>query len=163
MKEITVIVETPKGTAQKYDFDATNNRFKLDKVLPAGMSFPYDFGFITDTKGEDGDPLDVVVISELGTFVGCCLDCRIIGAITAEQTKDKKTVRNDRFIAIPMASHVFKDVHKIKDLPKQLIEELQQFFVNYNQEEGRKFKPLGLISGSKSLALIRSQTKKTRG
>lgn len=98
MKVVNAIIESPKGQGHKYDFEPETKFFKLMKVLPAGLVFPFDFGFIPKTKGEDGDPLDVVVISEIPTFPGCSMDCRIIGAITANQTeKDGETVRNDRF------------------------------------------------------------------
>ena len=134
METITAIVETPKGSAQKYDYDEKNKWYKLKKVMPAGMVFPYDFGFIPGTKGEDGDPLDIIIISELKSFPGCAMDCRVIGAITAEQTEKGKTVRNDRFIAIPDVSHMFSDIKDINDLPKGIIEQLQQFFINYNEK-----------------------------
>lgn len=84
MQLITAIVETPKGNAQKYDYDAESKWFKLKKILPAGMVFPFDFGFIPVTKGGDGDPLDIIIISEFKSFPGCAMECRIIGAITAE-------------------------------------------------------------------------------
>ncbi|QEM11306.1 inorganic diphosphatase [Mucilaginibacter rubeus] len=70
---ITVIVETPKGSGHKYDYDTATKQFKLKKLLPAGMVFPFDFGFIPNTVGGDGDPLDVLVISEISTFPGCVI------------------------------------------------------------------------------------------
>lgn len=118
MKQVTAIVETPKGSAQKYDWDEKLRMFKLNKILPAGLVFPFDFGFIPGTKGEDGDPLDVIIISELKSFPGCAMDCRIIGAITAKQTElDGNTVRNDRYLAIPEVSHLFKEFIRIKTFP----------------------------------------------
>ena len=107
MKTITAIVETPRGSAQKYDYDPKNKWFELSKIMPAGMVFPFDFGFIPNTKGEDGDPLDIIIISELKSFPGCVMKCRIIGAITAEQTEKGETVRNDRFLAVPEVSQIF--------------------------------------------------------
>src|ERR1051325_6834357 len=98
---ITAIVETPRGSAQKYDYDKKKKWFKLKKMMPAGMVFPFDFGFIPGTKGGDGDPLDVVIISELKSFPGCCMDCNVIGGFKATQTENGKTVRNDRFFVIP--------------------------------------------------------------
>src|SRR4030095_6369393 len=117
MQTIEIIVETPKGSAQKYDYDPENQWFKLKKVMPAGMVFPFDFGFIPGTKGEDGDPLDIIVISELKSFPGCCMECRVIGGITAEQTEKGKTVRNDRFLAVPETSQLFAEIRSIEDLP----------------------------------------------
>src|SRR3954462_11587170 len=110
MKTLTAIVETPKGSAQKYTYEPEHKWLKLKKIMPAGMVFPFDFGFIPDTKGEDGDPLDIIIISELKSFPGCVMDCRVIGAITAEQTEEGNTVRNDRFLAIPEISQLFAKV-----------------------------------------------------
>jgi inorganic pyrophosphatase len=156
MKTITAIVETPKGSAQKYDYDKKNKWFKLRKIMPAGMVFPFDFGFIPGTKGEDGDPLDIIIISELRSFPGCAMDCRVIGGIVAKQTeKNKTTVRNDRFLAIPEASQMFAEVKSIADLPNDIIEQLENFFVNYNEEEGKKFTPLKNIDAKEAYKLIK--------
>src|SRR5882757_7133861 len=118
MGTVDVVIETPKGSAQKYDYDEETHFFKLKKILPSGMVFPYDFGFIPDTKGEDGDPLDVIVISEFCSFPGVIIKCRIIGGIKAEQSEEedsKKMIRNDRFIAVPACSNIFQDVKEVKD------------------------------------------------
>src|SRR5690348_5029710 len=118
---MNIIVETPKGSTCKYDYDPDMRLFKLKKILPAGMVFPFDFGFIPGTKGEDGDPLDAIIISELKTFPGCIMECRITGGITAKQTEKGKTVRNDRFIAIPEVSQLFSNIQELKDLPAEVI------------------------------------------
>ena len=156
MQTITVVVETPKGSAQKYDYDEKNKWFQLKKILPAGMVFPFDFGFIPGTKGEDGDPLDIIVISELKSFPGCVMECRVIGAIVAEQTEKGKTVRNDRFLAIPEVSQLFANIKSIKDLPEDIVEEIEKFFMNYNELANKKFKPLERMDASKALKLIKT-------
>jgi len=152
-----VIIETTKGSVEKYDYDTELRLFKLKKSLPAGMSFPYDFGFIPNTKGGDGDPLDAIVISEFKTFTGCLVECRIVGCIQAEQTEKKQTVRNDRYIAIPLVSETFGYVDDIKDMPKSIITELEYFFINYNKIEGKKFNPIKNISGKDAMKLINKQ------
>src|SRR6478735_7885677 len=157
MQTITAVVETPKGSAQKYDFDPEKNWFKLKKIMPAGMVFPFDFGFIPDTKGEDGDPLDIIIISEFQSFPGCVMDCRVIGAITAQQTEKGKTVRNDRFIAIPEASLLFANMKTLADLPSGIIEQLEKFFINYNELAEKKFKPLKRLDAKKALKLIKPE------
>jgi inorganic pyrophosphatase len=142
MNILKIVVETPKGSTQKYDYNPDTNFFELNKVLPASMVFPFDFGFIPGTKGQDGDPLDVVVISESGNFPGCMIQVRIIGVIEAEQgeTGAAKTYRNDRYLAVPQVSVVFSEVNDLKDLPKKLMEELENFFTQYNLLSGKKFK-----------------------
>ncbi|MXV52401.1 inorganic diphosphatase [Pedobacter sp. HMF7647] len=155
MKALTVIIETPKGSTQKFDYEPDLKCFKLKKILPAGLAFPFDFGFITNTKGEDGDPLDVIVISEIKTFTGCCMDCRIIGSIKALQTeRDGQSMRNDRFLAIPEVSTLFVNVKDIDDLPHGIIDELERFFENYNEQAGKKFEVLERLSSEDAYKLI---------
>src|SRR5712675_1622028 len=124
---IAVIIETPKGSRNKYAFDPEERIFALKKVLPAGMAFPYDFGFVPSTKGGDGDPLDVLVLMDEPAFGGCKLRCRIIGLIEGEQGGKKKTERNDRLIAIEVANHSYARVRHIDDLGKEFERELEEF------------------------------------
>lgn len=160
MSSVDIVVETPKGSAQKYDYVPNTPFFRLSKILPAGMVFPYDFGFIPKTKGEDGDPLDVIVISEFNSFPGVIIKCRIIGGIKAEQSKEedsKELIRNDRFIAIPKCSNIFEEIAEVKDLPKQIIRDLEEFFVDYNKLEGKKFKVLKMMDAKESKTQIDKQ------
>ena len=116
------------------------------------------------TEGEDGDPLDVIVISEFNSFPGVIIKCRIIGAINAEQSEDKeqyKMIRNDRYLAIPKCSNIFQDVGKMADLPKQITDNLEEFFVDYNKLEGKKFKALEKIGPKEAQHLISDQLSKT--
>lgn len=157
---VDVIIETPKGSSQKYDYVPNTPFFKLSKILPSGMVFPYDFGFIPKTKGEDGDPLDAIVISEFNSFPGVIIKCRIIGAIKAEQSDDKnghKLIRNDRYLAIPKCSNIFQNIEKMADLPKQITDELEEFFVDYNRLEGKKFKAIDKIGPKEAKHLISDQ------
>lgn len=164
MKPVTVIIECPKGTGHKYNYVPEMNCFKLTKVMPAGLVFPFDFGFINGTKGEDGDPLDIIVISEIKSFTGCCMDCRIIGGIKAEQTeRDGETMRNDRFLGIPVVSELFKDIHHTKDLPPEIISQLENFFKNYNDQAGKEFTVLGRLSDDEAYTLILNQTQAVAG
>jgi inorganic pyrophosphatase len=132
-----IIIETPKGSRQKYSYDKESKLFRLKKVLAPGLVFPYDFGFIPGTKGEDGDPLDILVISEYHGFPGCLMDVRIAGCLQAVQSTGKSSHRNDRFIGILEQSSVFEDVATLEDLPITLIESIKLFFVTYLQAEGK--------------------------
>src|SRR5277367_676841 len=87
---VQVIIETPKGSRNKYAFDPEEKVFELKKVLPAGMAFPYDFGFVPSTKADDGDPVDVLVLMDEPAFAGCVLSCRPIGVVQGEQGDKKK-------------------------------------------------------------------------
>jgi inorganic pyrophosphatase len=155
MQPITVVVETPKGSAEKFDYEPAYKAFKLNKVMPAGMVFPYDFGFIPDTKGGDGDPLDIIILSEFKTFTGCLLDCRILGGILAQQTeRDGNQMRNDRFIGVPAVSHQYDGINSLKDLPPHLLDELEHFFKAYNEMTGKLFEPLERVGPEKAYELI---------
>ena len=141
-----IIVETPKGSNQKFDFEPEQNVFVLNKVMPEGTVFPFDFGFIPATLGADGDPLDALVLSEYGTFTGCAMDCRIVGVITARQReKDGKITENDRFICIPAVSRLYQHVQDIKQLDKVLLDQLKHFFISYNEQAGKVFSITGTL------------------
>ena len=146
MKPVKVIIETPRGSSEKYAYDKEHGLFGLKKILPAGMSFPYDFGFFPDTKGGDGDPVDVLVISEFKSFPGCMMDCRLIGVLLAEQKSKEGKERNDRFFAVPVLSTVFKDLISLNDVPKKEMNDITNFFVTYNQEEGKEFNALKMLN-----------------
>src|ERR1700749_540488 len=102
---VNVVVETPRASRNKFAYDDKLGVIRLKKVLPAGMEFPYDFGFVPSTKADDGDPIDVLVLMDEPAFAGCVLTCRMIGVIEGEQRDGKKKVRNDRIIAIEIGAH----------------------------------------------------------
>jgi len=142
---VRVVIETPKGSRNKYAFDPEHKVFTMKKVLPAGMSFPYDFGFVPQTKSGDGDPLDVIVLMEEPAFPGCMIQCRLIGVIEGEQQEeDGKKQRNDRLLAVESGSHFYSDITHVKQLPQQLLREIGEFFVNYHRLEGRRFRVIGI-------------------
>jgi len=152
---ITAMVECTKGTNHKLNYVPEVNKFKLSKILPAGLVFPFDFGMIPGTKGEDGDPLDIMLISEITACPGCLMDCRIIGALKVEQTeKNGEKMRNDRLIGVPVVSELFKEVKKLNQLPDKILDELEAFFKNYNKQAGKKFKVISRLSPKKAYALI---------
>lgn len=156
MYELTAVIETPKGSAEKYDYEPEQKAIKLNKILPAGMVFPFDFGFIPDTMGGDGDPLDIFVIYESKSFPGCLIDCRIIGAIKAEQTEQGNTVRNDRFLGVFEKSALFENIHSINDLPEKIITEIEHFFIAYNEVTGKNFKPVGRLDAKEAFEMIKT-------
>ena len=139
---IQVVVETPKGSRNKYAFDPDQKIFQLKKVLPAGMTFPYDFGFIPSTKAEDGDPVDVLVLMDEPAFPGCLLKCRVVGVIEGQQGKKKDKERNDRIIAIEHENHSYAHIKHVNDLGEKFVLELEEFFVNYHRHLGKKYRIL---------------------
>ncbi len=157
MFSIDVVIETPKGSAQKYDYDQKSHFFKLKKILPSGMMFPYDFGFIPDTKGEDGDPLDIIMISEFPSFPGCMIRCRLLGGFKAEQSEKpgkKKMIRNDRFLAVPKCSQMFEKMESLDDLPETIVKQLEDFFIDYNKIEGKEFRVIEKVDAKGAKKII---------
>lgn len=148
--KVQVIIETPKGSRNKYAFDPEQRVFALKKVLPAGMTFPYDFGFVPSTKAEDGDPTDVLVLMDEPAFPGCLLKCRIIGIIEGLQGKKKTGERNDRIIAIEETNHSYAHVRHVKELGKKFVKELEEFFVNYHDLDGEKYRVLDVKGPSEA-------------
>lgn len=143
-KCITVVIETPQGARTKLAYDPEREAFVVKKVLPQGMTFPFDFGLIPSTLGQDGDPLDVLVLMDEPVPTGSIVPARLIGAIDAKQTEtDGTTEENDRLIAISGACQLFAEVKKLGDLPEAVVTQIEQFFVSYNAQEGRKFKVRG--------------------
>jgi inorganic pyrophosphatase len=142
-EDIQVIIETPKGSRNKYAWDSEQRVFILKKVLPEGMVFPHDFGFVPSTTGEDGDPIDVLVLMDQSVFTGCLVPCRLVGVIEGEQSEDGKTERNDRLLAVAKSSHTHSDIKSIKDLNESLLREVEKFLVNYHFNDGAEFKVIG--------------------
>jgi inorganic pyrophosphatase len=154
---LRVVIETPKGSRNKFAFDEDDHIFELTKVLPAGMAFPYDFGFVPSTKADDGDPVDVLVLMDEPAFPGCVLKCRVIGVIEGEQSNGKKSKeRNDRVLAIEQSAHSWADVKTVQDLGKKFCEELEEFFVDYHKLSGKQFRALGVKGPDRAMKLIRS-------
>jgi inorganic pyrophosphatase len=156
---LQVIIETPKGSRNKYSFDPEQKIYVLKSALPAGMSFPYDFGFVPRTKAGDGDPLDVLVLMEEPAFPGCALMARIIGVIEGEQTSSKGTTRNDRLVAIAETARTYEHLKTIEDIPKQAFREIEGFFVNYHRLQGKKYKLLGCGDQRAAEKLIKVSSK----
>jgi inorganic pyrophosphatase len=140
---LQVIVETPKGSRNKFAFDPDQKVFMLKKVLPAGMTFPYDFGFLPRTIAPDGDPIDVLLLMDEPAFPGVAVRARLIGVIEGEQLDGKKKIRNDRLVAVAEANHLYEGIRRLRDLPHQFLHELEDFFVNYHKLEGKQYKLLG--------------------
>lgn len=140
---VHVIIDTPRGSGNKYKYDADYRIFKLSRILPLGMHFPYDFGSIPGTAAADGDALDVVLIAEHPSFVGCLMTVRLIGVLEAEQTEKRRTIRNDRLLAVAQTEVNTPNIREIHALPKTTLDHLEAFFVGYNRAHGRQFRPIG--------------------
>jgi len=153
--EVTAVIETPKGSPNKYDYDEACAAFRLAGVMPEGTTFPYDFGFIPSTVAEDGDPLDVLVFLDAPAVVGCILTVRLIGVIEARQRKPGEDwIRNDRLLAVATHAHTHEHVRTLDDLRPGLVNEIEAFFRHYNDMKGSAFEPLDRAGPKEAQHLI---------
>jgi len=153
-KTLHVIIDSPKGSRNKFEWDEKHGLYKLGGVLAAGMVFPYDFGFVPSTLAGDGDPIDVLVLMEEPAFVGCLVPSRLIGGFYAEQTEASKTERNDRLLAVAANSRNHRDVQALTDLNQNLVHEIEHFFVAYNEAKGKRFEPQGRFGPDQARRLV---------
>lgn len=159
---VHVVIETEKGSRNKFSYDEDLNIFRLKKVLPEGMSFPHDFGFVPSTLAEDGDPLDALVLMDESGRTGCLVECRIIGAICGEQSENGEKIRNDRLVGVAVPSHTHSNLTEIDDLNPSLLREIDRFFVNYHQQYGKKFKVIGHCGSKEALKLVNKAVKRKK-
>ncbi len=148
------MIETPKGRRNKFDYDPKVESFTLGGLLPEGLSFPFDFGFVPSTIAADGDPIDIMALMDEPAHVGCVLTVRLIGVIEAQQTQDGATLENDRLIGVAVHSYSHENIQSISELNKSLLDQVQQFFVSYNKSRGKKFKVTGVHGPSKAVKRV---------
>ena len=157
---LNVIIDTPKGCRSKFAFDMKRKAYILKSVLPQGALFPFDFGSIPGTVAEDGDPVDALVLMDEPAFCGCLIESRLLGVIEAEQSENSKTKRNDRLIAVAAKSQTHAEIKSLSDLSSALLKEIEHFFIFYNQERGKKFRPLARHGPKRAEWLVREQKRK---
>ncbi len=153
------IVETPKGYRSKYDYDPKTGLFTFKKLLPEGMSFPLDFGFIPSTLCDDGDPLDIMILSEEPAPVGALVSVRLVAVLEAEEDENGRKERNDRLLAVPEVSYLYAGVKNADDLPDTFIDHLSAFWTNKAKLEGKRFRVLRIGEPAQAIALVRDASK----
>jgi len=137
------VVEATQGTRHKLKYEPEWRAFVLSGVLPLGLSFPYDFGFLPSTRGDDGDPLDVLVFADEAMPPGTGAPCRLVGVIEGEQQNEGgRAERNDRLLAVAEPSHRYGECRELRDISAAALEEIEHFFVVYNAHKGGRFTPL---------------------
>jgi len=157
-----VVVDTPRGSPVKFKYDLEKRSYTIAHVLPPGMMFPFDFGSIPRTLEGDGDPIDVLILLEWPSFAGCVIPVRLVGVLEAEQTQEGRTSRNDRLVGAAAESRAYRDVRSLKDLPGKLLEELEHFFVSYNEERGREFRVVGRFGPRRAARLVEAGERRFR-
>ena len=158
---ILVFVEIPKFSRQKYEFDEELKGIKLDRTLFGPMYFPFEYGFIKDTMGEDGDPLDVVLLSSFPTFPGCYVKAEPIGLL---EMTDEAGI-DTKIIAVPCSKidPRFSQIKDVKDLPEHTKKEIKEFFENYkNLEPGKWVKVKEFKSKTEAEKIIEEARKRKK-
>jgi inorganic pyrophosphatase len=153
---INVIVETPLGSRIKYAYDPLRDVMKMKHQLPYGYFFAFNFGFIPNTKAEDGDPLDVVIYSDEACVSGSLIECRVAGALLARQRENGRTVRNDRIIGVPAGVKIYESIKSIRDIDSRMRSQLENFFISYENHRGILFRTIKWISSTQALSAIKN-------
>ena len=152
---MTIIIETPKGSHKKFKYDQRQEKFTVHKILPGSMVFPFDFGFVPQTRGDDGDPLDIVILSKSIHPTGTHLNSRIIGCLPAKQTDLKgTTIRNDRFVGVPDDAGDYSDIHSLEQVPEETISNIQSFFISYLSAENKQVVFLPILNNRQATQLL---------
>ena len=154
------IIDTPKGYRNKFKYDPESKLFTLSGLLPEGMMFPFDFGFIPSTLADDGDPLDVLVLMDAPAHVGCLIEVRLIGVISAEQAENGHKKRNDRLLAVAVHSYDHEDLTTIDEGSTTLLSQVEEFFVSYNKQRGKKFRITGTGGPRKAVTVLKAGMKR---
>ena len=153
--DVLAVIEATQYTRTKLKFDPELGAFLLEKVLPPGMSYPYDFGFIPSTCADDGDPLDILVLNDEPTPVGCVVPCKLVGVLLAEQSDRGKRVRNDRLLGVANKSRRYGSARVIRDISADVLSDIEQFFVRYNEARGVRFEPKGRHGAARAMTLLK--------
>lgn len=160
---LNAIVETPAHSRNKFAFDRASSLYRLSAVLPEGASFPHAFGFVPSTLGDDGDPLDVMILMDEPVYPGCLVPARLLGVIEARQTDaDGAEEENDRLVAVSVESRRYAETKWPDDLSEEFKTEIEQFFVFYNEARGKKFEVRGWKGQRAAERLVQDGEKRLR-
>jgi inorganic pyrophosphatase len=156
---VFAVIETPAGTRHKYAFEPTYGIMLLKMTLAEGLMWPYDYGFVPQTLGDDGDPIDLLLLNDAPTFSGCLVEVRLIGGILLK----KNGVKNNRLVACPRREKgvaLRTDAYdRIDDLPKETLEGIERFLVEYSAIEGNQITFEGKCSRKNAYKLAQSAHK----
>jgi inorganic pyrophosphatase len=158
--DYTVVLETPKGSRNKYKYDPKCGAIRLGATLAEGLEFPFDFGFLPSTRGEDGDPLDVLLFLDHPLPPGCVATARLIGALEVEQKqKGQPWERNDRLLAVATHAHTHEAVKHLDDLRPHLLPEIEAFFKHYAGMNGKELRFVGRCGSHGARKLVKAGAK----
>ena len=131
---VDILVEIPKGTRNKYEYDKEMQRIRFDRMLFSAVHYPSDYGFIMDTLAEDGDPLDALVLVWEPTFPGCLIKARPVGLFRMDDEKGP----DEKILCVPVGDPMWNTIMKLDDVPPHLLKEIEHFFAVYKELEDKK-------------------------
>lgn len=149
---VNAIVEIPRGRRSKFEVDKATGLFKLDRYLYSSSHYPGDYGFIPQTLAEDGDALDILVMVNEPTFVGCLIEARVIGLF---RMKDRGAA-DFKVLGVPHTDPLFADYQALEHVPRHFLREVEHFFATYKQLEGAATETGGWASVEDALAEVQS-------
>ena len=160
MTTVEVYVEIPKGSRNKYEYDHEADVLRLDRRLFTATTYPGDYGFVRDTLGDDGDPLDALVLVEDASFPGCVITARVLGVFRMEDEKGGDA----KLICVVENDPLWQDVHDLDELPQSLLDEIKHFFEVYKMlEPNKKTTAIGYAGRSESIEEVRAAERRHRG
>jgi inorganic pyrophosphatase len=151
-----VVVESPRGSGLKLKYSSTLEAFTVSRPLPLGHVYPYDWGFVPSTKGEDGDPIDAAIAWDVASFPGVVVPCRALALVMVEQNRPggSARVRNDRILAIPVEERRTRGTDPAAAIGDRLRAEIDLFFTTAAALEGKDARVIGWDSASAALQLL---------
>lgn len=161
MKDLNleVFIEIPKGSRNKYEYDKKRKVFKLDRTLFSAVHYPADYGYIPETLGEDGDPLDALVLVWEPTFPGCLIDARPLGVFKMSDEKGP----DEKILCVPINDPVWKQLQTLADVPPHFLKEVEHFFSIYKDLENKKDTTIhGWEDRDRALEVIQASKKRYR-
>lgn len=156
---VTVMIEIPKGSRNKYEFDKERKLVKFDRMLFSAVHYPSDYGFILDTLGEDGDPLDALVLVWEPTFPGCLIEATPIGLFNMWDEKG----RDEKILCVPVHDPHWNDLQNLQDVPAHLLTEIAHFFAVYKDLEEKKVSVEGWEDRDAAIRVIKAARERYPG
>jgi inorganic pyrophosphatase len=156
---VTVMVEIPKGSRNKYEYDGKRKAFRFDRMLFSAVHYPSDYGFIPETLARDGDPLDALVLVWEPTFPGCVIEARPVGLFRMRDEKGP----DEKILCVPLYDPLWNHIHRLRDVPPHLLKEIEHFFKVYKDLEKKKTGVEGWEPLASAVRTIRESRERYRG
>jgi inorganic pyrophosphatase len=150
-----VVVETPRGSRVKFAYEPAAGLFRARKLLALGFAFPWPFGFFPSTLAEDGDPLDVLILTELDLPMGSVVRCNLVGGLAIEEEPQPgQRRRNDRLLAVPLFQHQHRPPRAMSDLGAAELAGLEDFLTGYQRADGKAVRVVGRLDQSQAETVV---------